>query len=32
MSVYSEIRPEIKSLSRLCVENSRIDPELYTRL
>lgn len=31
MSVYSEIRPEIKSLSRLCVENSRIDPELYTR-
>lgn len=30
MSVYSEIRPEIKDLARACVENSRIDPELYT--
>lgn len=30
MSIYSEIRPEIKDLARTCIENSRIDPELYT--
>ncbi len=31
MSVYSEIRPEIRVLAQQCVENSRIDPELYTK-
>ena len=31
MSVYSEIRPEIRRLSEICVENSRIDPQLYTK-
>ena len=31
MSVYSEIRPEIRALAQHCVDNSRIDPELYTK-
>ncbi len=30
MSIYSEIRPEIRELAQRCVETSRIDPELYT--
>ena len=30
MSIYSEIRPEIKALAQNCIDNSRIDPELYT--
>jgi citrate synthase len=28
---YSEITPEIEAMSRLCVENSTIDTELYTK-
>ena len=31
MSIYSEIRPEIKKLAQQCVENSYIDPALYTQ-
>lgn len=31
MSIYSEIKPEIRALAARCVESSRIDPELYTR-
>ncbi len=31
MSIYSEIKPEVRRLADLCVENSRIDPELYTK-
>ncbi|RKJ41405.1 citrate/2-methylcitrate synthase [Acutalibacter sp. 1XD8-33] len=30
MSIYSEIRPEVEKLAQACVENSRIDPALYT--
>lgn len=30
-SRYSEITPEILKLSELCLENSSIDPEMYTR-
>ncbi len=31
MSIYSEIKPEVRKLADLCVESSRIDPELYAR-
>ncbi len=31
MSLYSEIKPEIRKLADLCAESSRIDPELYTK-
>ncbi len=31
MSIYSEIKPEIRKLADLCAESSRIDPELYTK-
>lgn len=31
MSIYSEIKQEVRELSKLCVENSRIDPELYQK-
>ncbi len=31
MSIYSEIKPEILGLAQKCVDNSRIDPELYTK-
>jgi len=30
-SKYSEITPEILKLTQLCLENSSIDPELYTK-
>lgn len=30
-SKYSEITPEILELTQLCLENSSIDPELYTK-
>ena len=29
MSIYSEIRQEVRELSKLCVENGQIDPALY---
>ena len=29
MSIYSEIKPEVRRLAALCEECSRIDPELY---
>ena len=28
---FSEITPEVKALSELCLKNSNIDPELYTK-
>jgi len=31
MSIYSEIKPEVRKLADLCVEGSRIDPELYAK-
>lgn len=31
MSIYSEIRPEVRRLAQQCVETSRIDPELYAK-
>ena len=31
MSIYSEIKPEIRALAQRCVESSAIDPELYVR-
>lgn len=31
MSIYSEIKPEIRALASRCVESSQIDPELYAR-
>ena len=31
MSIYSEIKQEVRELSKLCVENSRIDPGLYQK-
>ena len=31
MPIYSEIKQEVRELSKLCVENSRIDPELYQK-
>lgn len=31
MSVYSEIKPEVDRLAALCVDSSRIDPELYAK-
>ena len=31
MSIYSEIKPEVRRLAVLCEECSHIDPELYTR-
>lgn len=31
MSIYSEIKPEVRELAQRCVESSRIDPELYAR-
>ena len=31
MSIYSEIRPEVRKLADLCLENSKIDPELYVK-
>ncbi len=31
MSIYSEIKPEVRRLSELCMESSRIDPELYAK-
>ena len=30
MSIYSEIKPEVRKLAALCEECSHIDPELYT--
>ena len=31
MSIYSEIRPEVRDLASLCEANSKIDPELYVK-
>ena len=31
MSIYSEIKPEVRRLAALCEECSHIDPELYTK-
>ena len=31
MSIYSEIKPEVRMFADMCVENSRIDPELYLK-
>ncbi len=31
MSIYSEIKPEVRKLADLCVESSQIDPALYTQ-
>ena len=31
MSIYSEIRPEVRMFADMCVENSKIDPELYAQ-
>ena len=31
MSIYSEIKPEVRMFANMCVENSRIDPELYLK-
>ena len=31
MSIYSEIKPEIRALAELCVKNTQIDPELYVK-
>ncbi len=31
MSIYSEIKPEVRRLAELCTQSSRIDPELYTQ-
>ena len=31
MSIYSEIKPEVRALAEKCVENNRIDPELYVK-
>ena len=31
MSIYSEIKPEVRMFADMCVENSRIDPELYVK-
>ena len=31
MSIYSEIKPEVRMFAGMCVENSRIDPELYVK-
>ena len=31
MSIYSEIRPEVRDLATLCEANSKIDPELYVK-
>lgn len=31
MSIYSEIRPEVRMFSDLCVKSSTIDPELYSK-
>ncbi|MEG1104625.1 MAG: citrate synthase, partial [Oscillospiraceae bacterium] len=28
---FTEVTPQIKDLSRLCLENSTISPELYTK-
>lgn len=31
MSIYSEIKPEIRALSELCIDNSSIDPSLFIK-
>ena len=31
MSIYSEIKPEVRKLADLCVQSSQIDPALYTQ-
>ncbi len=31
MSIYSEIKPEVRKLAALCVQSSQIDPALYTQ-
>ena len=31
MSIYSEIKPEIRELSKLCIENTSIDPSLFIK-
>ena len=31
MSIYSEIKPEVRMFAGMCVENSKIDPELYVK-
>ena len=31
MSIYSEIKPEVRALAGLCVESSQIDPALYAQ-
>ena len=31
MSIYSEIKPEVRMFADMCVENSKIDPELYVK-
>ncbi len=31
MSIYSEIKPEVRMFAGMCVENSNIDPELYAK-
>ncbi len=31
MSIYSEIKPEVRAFAEMCMESSRIDPELYAK-
>ena len=31
MSIYSEIKPEVRMFAGMCVENSKIDPELFVK-
>ena len=31
MSIYSEIKPEVRMFADMCVKNSTIDPELYVK-
>lgn len=31
MSIYSEIRPEVRKFSQLCLEHNQIDPALYLK-
>lgn len=31
MSIYSEIKPEVRALAEKCVQNNTIDPQLYVK-
>ena len=31
MSIYSEIKPEVRALAEKCVRNNTIDPQLYVK-